>query len=66
LCTPLPLLARFEAEMGGQEVKVANTMGSSPASVYRGMQAYAQHQSFVNERWMEACLKMVLDFAESG
>jgi hypothetical protein len=60
------LLARFEREMDGQELKVGEKMRSTSASVYRGIQAYAQHQCSVNERWMKACLKMALDFAQSG
>lgn len=61
------LLGRFEAEATGeQETKVADRLGSTSASVYRGMQAYAQHQDFVNEKWMTACLKMVSECAESG
>jgi hypothetical protein len=61
------LLARFESgEDGKGGSTVSDRLGSTSASVYRGMLAYAQHQDFVNEEWMKACLKMVLDYAEQG
>jgi hypothetical protein len=60
------LVRKFESEQGEQGAKVADTLGSTPASVYRGMVAFSQHQNFVNEKWMKACLKMLLEYAERG
>ena len=44
--------------------KVADRLGSTSASIYQGMTAYAQHQDFVNDKWMKSCLKMLLEYAE--
>ena len=57
------LLAAAELGQQGSTV-VADRLGSRLGGVYKGMAAYAQHQGFVNERWMEACLAMVVDHAK--
>ncbi|KAK3373528.1 kinase-like domain-containing protein [Lasiosphaeria ovina] len=59
------LLGRFESEQGGDGTKVAGRLGSTSANIYRGMAAYAQHQGFVNEKWMKSCSKMLQAYAES-
>lgn len=59
------LLNMFESEQGEDRTKVADSLGSTSASIYQGMAAYAQHQDFVNEKWMKSCLKMLLEYVES-
>ncbi|KAK3381135.1 hypothetical protein B0H63DRAFT_501844 [Podospora didyma] len=61
------LLDGFESEQqqGKGGIKVANRLGSTSPSIYRGMAEYASHQVFVNEYWMESCLKMLRVYAEN-
>ncbi|KEZ39514.1 Protein kinase-like domain [Scedosporium apiospermum] len=59
------LLGTFESRGGDVTQEVAGHLGSTSASIYQGMQAFAQHQDFVNEKWMKSCLKMLQEYAES-
>lgn len=40
-------------------LKVSERLGGLSASAYQGMVAYQQQQSFVNEKWMKSCSKML-------
>lgn len=57
------LLGAAERDEDGRGI--ADSLGSVGASVYQGMTAFAQHQGFVNEMWMQSCLKMLQEYAVS-
>jgi hypothetical protein len=62
-----PRLQEYKDMLGAFDShgEVASRLGSTSASIYQGMTAYAQHQDFVNEQWMKSCLKMLQEYAGS-
>lgn len=52
------ILTKIERDEG-TTLQLADRLGSLSASAYQGLQAYGQHQDFVNESWMNSCLKML-------
>ncbi|KAH6707915.1 hypothetical protein BKA61DRAFT_739162 [Leptodontidium sp. MPI-SDFR-AT-0119] len=58
-----------EARMGGSmngEASVANMMLSNATSVFQGLLRFASHQKFVNDKWMEANLRLLREHAGSS
>ncbi|KAH8745123.1 hypothetical protein F5883DRAFT_268911 [Diaporthe sp. PMI_573] len=45
---------------------IANLMLSEAASVFQGLLRYGSHQSFVNDKWMEAYLRLLRGHIRSG
>ncbi|KAK3899058.1 hypothetical protein C8A05DRAFT_46784 [Staphylotrichum tortipilum] len=56
------LLAQVEREVTAASGNADG--GSIGVSIYKGMTAYTQRQDCVNEIWMEACLKMMVEDAK--
>ena len=52
-------------ERSGDGRGVADSLEVAGASVYRGMVGFARHQEFMNEKWMQSCLKMLREYAGS-
>ncbi|KAH9211764.1 hypothetical protein DL95DRAFT_525548 [Leptodontidium sp. 2 PMI_412] len=58
-----------EARMGGSmngESSIANMMLSNATSVFQGLLRFASHQKFVNDKWMEAYLRLLREHAGSS
>jgi hypothetical protein len=58
-----------EARMGGSmngEASIANMMLSNATSVFQGLLRFASHQKFVNDKWMEAYLRLLREQVRSG
>jgi hypothetical protein len=58
-----------EARMGGSkngEASIANMMLSNATSVIQGLLRFASHQKFVNDKWMEAYLRLLREHVRSG
>ncbi|KND87685.1 hypothetical protein TOPH_07653 [Tolypocladium ophioglossoides CBS 100239] len=63
------LVEMAEAGMGmGNEgnTPIASLMLSEAASVFQGLQRYRGHQKWVNDKWMEAYLKLLRGHIKSG
>ncbi|MCJ1244536.1 hypothetical protein MMC30_001734 [Trapelia coarctata] len=56
------LVEMAELRMGSSkkgEVTIANIMLLDATSVFQGLRRYASHQKFVNDKWMDAYLRLV-------
>ncbi|PVH70379.1 hypothetical protein DL98DRAFT_661210 [Cadophora sp. DSE1049] len=56
--------ARMGDSMNG-EASIANMMLSNATSVFQGMLRFASHQKFVNDKWMEAYLRLLREHVRS-
>lgn len=63
------LLAAAESKLGNNEkgaTPVADLLLSDAASVFQGLLRYQGHQVFVNDQWMEAYLRLIRGYAQTG
>ncbi len=50
---------------GQRQVSIADLLSSNDTSIVQGLVEYASHQDSVNDRWMEAFRKLLLEHAKS-
>jgi hypothetical protein len=51
---------------GGNHTPIANLMLSDAASVFQGLRRYGSHQKFVNDKWMQAYVRLLCNKSRLG